>query len=416
MKYVVDTSSLMHHLSKIPFAESIVPTLVLRELDKHKNSSDPERAFLAQVAIKAIREHHKEIEFDFNQYPRFVYLSEKEYDIDYHDNRLLESLFHHRKAGRNVGLITSDFGLEVQARAFGFPVLNPSENEKEPYQGTITIPADDHRISYFFKMLSNPVHENVFDCLVGEYILIMKEPDIRRTNSDDEEEVAGAWKWTGTHYKRISMNQVFSSSNFPEVKPKNFRQAAAMDSLKSNPLTILTGKAGTGKTYLATAYILQQIEHFDRPVYLITNNVPMRGSRTFGLKKGKILEKILQSNLGNILKSKIGLKHTESLITNQKIQLVPLEDIRGTSFNGIVYITEAQNYTIDMVKVLLERMEEEGQIIFDGDQRQIDLSYAQGSNNGIQRMLDIYKGSGYMGHVELRGNQRSVLSKLAEKM
>lgn len=416
MKYVVDTSSLMHHLSEIPFADCIVPTLVLRELDKLKNSSNPELSIPAQTAIRAIRKHHKEIQFDFNQYTRFTYLSEDEYDLSYTDNRLLESLFHHRESGRAVGLITSDFGLEVQARSFGFEVLNPEDRTKKAYHGTIAIPADDHRLPYFFKMLSNPVHENVFDCLVGEYILILKEPDIPQKGGGDEEQVAGVWKWTGAHYKRVSMNQVFSSSVFPEVKPKNFRQAAAMDSLKNNPLTVITGKAGSGKTYLATAYIMQQIEQFERPVYLVTNNVPLRGSRTFGFKKGKIVDKILESNLGSILKSKVGADYTEHLVKNDKIQFVPLEDIRGTSYNGIVYVTEAQNYTIDMVKTLLERVEEEGQIIFDGDQRQIDLSYAKGSNNGICRLLEVYKGTGFMGHVELRDNLRSGLSKIADKM
>lgn len=415
MKFLIDTSSLMHHLSDIPFNQAIISSVVLRELDKHKNSSDAEKSFLARQAIQVIRKHADEIEFDPCQYPRFKYLSEEEYDQDYSDNRLLESLFHHKDAGREVGLITSDFNLELQARASGFKVINPSvKEEKTHYQGTKAIPHNDQRLPYFFRMLSNPKHDNIFNCLIGEYIIILKEKNFPFS---EIEPASGAWKWTGVRYQPISMNQTFNNSIFPETKPRNYRQAIAMDSLRNNPVTVLTGKAGCGKTYLGITYILQQIEHFDRRAFLVTNNVPLRGTRTFGYKKGDINTKILQSNLGKILISKIGVHYTEYLVKNEKIVFVAIEDIRGTSYNDIVYVTEAQNYSVDMVKVLMERMEnEEGQIIFDGDLRQIDTGIARGANTGIIRLLDTYKGSGYLGHVELLENLRGGVSKLADKM
>jgi predicted ribonuclease YlaK len=185
-------------------------------------------------------------------------------------------------------------------------------------------------------------------------------------------------------------------------------------------LTVVTGKAGSGKSYLALGYLLQEIHSTKntkpKKVYIITNNVPMRGTSTFGLKKGDIISKIMQSNLGAILKTKLGLEYTEMLIKSGTLNIVTLEDIRGASFDGHVYVTEAQNYTKDMMKTIIERMEEDGQLILDGDERQIDMVMASGINNGISRALTVFGGDELLGHVRLEGNMRGKLSELADKM
>lgn len=412
-KYIVDTSALMENLPSIDFENIIVSTLVLRELENHKsNYRNPDKQFAARCALRAIEENSHLLEFDFNQYPTFSYLS-SEYDRNYTDNRLLESLFHYKNDEREVGLLTDDLSLRLQAKSFGFNVKGSGVRNDEPYQGSIKIPVTDHRVSHFYQMLSsgNHTHTNIFDCLVGEYILL---DDI--TDLPEREKIIGAWKWTGDFYKRISMDQRFNSSCFTEVNPKNFRQAVAMESIKNNPVAVITGKAGSGKSYLAISYIMQQIEYFEEKVYIVTDNVPMRGSNTFGLKKGDLVEKILQSNLGSILKSKVGIDYTTKLIDEGSLNLVALEDIRGTSYNSIVYVTEGQNYSTDAVKTILERIEDGGKAILEGDQRQIDTPFSKGANNGFDRMFEVFKDSGYMGHVELIGNIRGGISELAEKM
>lgn len=416
LKYVTDTSSLMEYLPQINFEEVIINTLVLQELEKHKNDSRfPEKQKKAKKALYAIEENESELEFDFKQYPSFTYL-DKHYDINYTDNRLLESLFHYKEAGRNVGLMSEDLSLRIQARAFGFPVKTAENRTKEQYQGTKVIHVNDPRVCDFYKIThdNSEKQENIFDLLYGQYLLLKDNPDPNKLN---EEKLIGAWKWDGQVHKKISMNQRFSSMAFAEVTPKNYRQAIAMDSMKNNALTVITGKAGTGKSYLAFGYIMEQIERFGRPVYIVTNNVPLRGTNTFGLKKGGILEKILQSNLGNIIQSKIGIDTAKRFIDSELLRVVALEDIRGVSFNSILYITEVQNYTVDMLKTVLERLEEEGgQAIFDGDKRQIDVPYAKGFNNGIDRLFEVFKGSPYLGHVELVDNRRGGISALADKM
>lgn len=416
LKYVTDTCSLMDYLPEINFEEVIISTLVLQELEKHKSDSRfPDKQKKARDALHAIEDNESKLEFDFRQYPIFAYLDEN-YDISYTDNRLLESLFHHRNEGREVGLISDDLSLRIQARAFGFTVKTAENRNNVPYQGTVVAHVDDSRVCDFYREIhkNQANQENVFDLLYGQYLLLKDNPDSAKP---DEEKLIGAWKWDGRTHHTVSVNQRFSSSYVQEVTPRNYRQAIAMDSMKNNALTAITGKAGTGKSYLAFAYIMEQIERFERPVYIVTNNVPLRGTSTFGLKKGDILDKILQSNLGNIIKSKIGIDTARRLVDQELLNIVALEDIRGASYNSILYITEVQNYSVDMLKTVLERMEEEGgQVILDGDKRQIDTPHAKGANFGLDRMFEVFKGSPYLGHVELVGNIRGGISALAEKM
>lgn len=412
MKYVVDTSSLMQNLTGIDFSEIIISSIVLHELEKHKSDTRfPERQFAARQALRAIEEHDEVVEYDFHQYPTFVHLPDT-YDLHYTDNRLLEALLTHQQAGRNVGLMTEDLALRLQAKSFGFPVKSAQDVEHEPYQGTKIIHIDDHRVAHFFNMVeaTNVKHDNLFDLQKGEYLLMNKYEA-----EEEKEEIIGAWVWDGERYDRIKMKMHFDSAAFGKVKPMNYRQAVAMHSIQHNPITAITGDAGTGKTYVAMSYIMQEVENY-RPVYIVTNNVPLRGTNTFGLKKGNITEKILQSNLGGILKSKIGVIRTQELIQQGLINVVPIEDIRGCSYDSILYITEVQNYTVDMIKTVLERMENGGKVIFDGDKRQIDSNFAKGANNGLERMFEIFQGSGYLGHVELIGNVRGGVSELAGKM
>ena len=419
-KFVIDTSSFIQSLPEIPFENAIVNTLVLRELEKHKSNSErPDLQKAARDALRAIEENEHLIEFDFRQYPKLTHL-DSQYDSTYTDNRLLESLFHHKNEGKDVGMLSEDLSLVLQAKSFGFKARKGLQANEEPYHGTICIPLTDSRVSDFYQLIysETDTHTNLFNMKNGEYLLLVDEAGC---DEGVEEKSIGAFKWTGNKFQRITMNQRIHSSYFSEVKPKNFRQAIAMDSLKNNPLTTITGKAGSGKTYLAIAYIMQQLQNYETPVYIVTNNVPMRGANTFGLKKGDITDKVLQSNLGNILKNKIGIDQTRFLVERELITIVPLEDIRGASFNGIVYATEVQNYSVDMLKTILERVEDEeqdgfGKVILEGDQRQIDTHLAKGKNSGIHRMFEVYQNTGILGHVELRGNIRGGISALADKM
>lgn len=419
MKYIIDTSSLINHLECVDFSEVIITMLTLRELEKHKDKfNQPELSKRARDVLRALEVHDGKFSNDFRQVATFKYL-EGDFDPAYMDNRFLELLHIYREEEKEeVGIITHDRALRMQAKALGFAVKDYHDMQMESFDGTVDVKMTMKRYEALQKnMMRVEGFKNTLKLQLGQYAVIIvggQEVMAVRYENDSLYEEA--------RYREIKMARFIDSKYLGDARgdvyAKNLRQAIAIDTLHQNKLTILTGKAGCGKSYLAISYLLQEIHDYnsEKKVYIITNNVPMRGTATFGLKKGDLLAKILQSNLGSILKTKLGMDYTEMLIRKGQLNIISLEDIRGASFDGPVYVTEAQNYTKDMMKTIIERIEEAGQLILDGDERQIDLDVSKGINNGISRALEVFAGSELLGHVRLEGNMRGSLSELADKM
>jgi predicted ribonuclease YlaK len=97
-----------------------------------------------------------------------------------------------------------------------------------------------------------------------------------------------------------------------------------------------------------------------------------------------------------------------------------MSDIRGYDTSGMragVYITEAQNLDISLMKLAIQRIGEDSVCIIDGDQKtQVDDLAFEGSNNGMRRLSKVFRGSALYGEVELKKIHRSQLANLAEKM
>lgn len=97
-----------------------------------------------------------------------------------------------------------------------------------------------------------------------------------------------------------------------------------------------------------------------------------------------------------------------------------MSDVRGydtTGMNAGIYITEAQNMDISLMKLALQRIGEDSLVIIDGDcEAQVDLPAFAGTNNGMRRMSEVFRGETLYGEVELNQIHRSQISKIAEKM
>lgn len=85
--------------------------------------------------------------------------------------------------------------------------------------------------------------------------------------------------------------------------------------------------------------------------------------------------------------------------------------------NAGIYISEAQNMTIDLMKLALQRIGEDCICIIDGDdQCQVDdVQYANG-NNGMKRASKVFRGSPIYGEVELQTIHRSEIGRMADLM
>ena len=108
------------------------------------------------------------------------------------------------------------------------------------------------------------------------------------------------------------------------------------------------------------------------------------------------------------------------MIYNGKLVLLPVADMRGYDTSGMnagIYITEAQNTTVDMMKLMLQRLGEDSVLIVDGDDfAQVDLNEYTGNNNGLRRLSEVFRGYDIYGEVKLRTIYRSKIAEIADKM
>ena len=132
-------------------------------------------------------------------------------------------------------------------------------------------------------------------------------------------------------------------------------------------------------------------------------------------------EKLLDSQIGNLLSAKFGDRYiVEQMINENKLVLLPMSDIRGYDTSGMkagIYISEAQNLDIDLMKLTLQRIGEDSVCIIDGDcKAQVDDIAFAGNNNGMKRASKVFRGSDIYGEITLKNIHRSNIAMLAEGM
>ena len=108
------------------------------------------------------------------------------------------------------------------------------------------------------------------------------------------------------------------------------------------------------------------------------------------------------------------------MLQREKLVLLPLSDIRGYDTSGMragIYISEAQNLDITLMKLALQRIGDDSICIIDGDCRtQVDDVSFAGVNNGMKRASKVFRGHDVYGEVELRQIHRSRIAQIAEEI
>ena len=85
--------------------------------------------------------------------------------------------------------------------------------------------------------------------------------------------------------------------------------------------------------------------------------------------------------------------------------------------NEILFMSEAQNLSVEMVKLLLSRASSKCKVVLEGDdEAQVDSPYFEGNQNGLRRAIEAAKGEEIFGHVYLPNIWRSKLAELADKI
>lgn len=189
--------------------------------------------------------------------------------------------------------------------------------------------------------------------------------------------------------KRKSSYATKHSKSPIQLLPKTERQKEYIDALKTNPQVVVTGAAGTGKTYIAAtkAAILYEMGVIDK-IILTRPNVP--AGRSLGFFPGTLEEKIAPWIVPfvEVLEDHLGKEVVELAIKVGNIDIVPFEVMRGRTFkNAFVILDEAQNASAHELKMFLSRVGENAQVVINGDILQSDLK----AESGLSKLMSIIK-------------------------
>jgi phosphate starvation-inducible PhoH-like protein len=183
-----------------------------------------------------------------------------------------------------------------------------------------------------------------------------------------------------------------------QIKPKNVTQGYYLESLRTKPLTICKGPAGSGKTYLVTAVALEKLVSGDVDRIIITRPVVEAGEH-LGFLPGTLEEKLDPYLLPLIdaMEDHVGPLMTRRLLETGKIEIAPLAFMRGRTFNNcFVILDEAQNATVEQIKMFLTRLGYGTSAAINGDVTQSDLvrprEAGPGWENGLQFAVRKLKG------------------------
>ena len=173
------------------------------------------------------------------------------------------------------------------------------------------------------------------------------------------------------------------------LKGLTVRQDQHIDALNTAEQIIVTGIAGTGKTYCSTTYAAQQYSLKNINKIVITRPHVSVGKEV-GFLKGDLEDKVKPwcAPVLDVLEEHLGKGVVDTAIKNGNIEMAPLALMRGRSFNNaIILFDEAQNSTFSEIKMLTTRVGSGSKLIINGDLKQSDLK----EDFGLVRIIYLIK-------------------------
>ncbi len=176
------------------------------------------------------------------------------------------------------------------------------------------------------------------------------------------------------------------------VQPRSLNQRRYVESIEQNDMVFGVGPAGTGKTYLAIAMAVAAI-NAKRINRIVLVRPAVEAGECLGFLPGTLQEKIdpYLRPLYDALFDMLDAEKVEKMIERNVIEVAPLAFMRGRTLNdAFIILDEAQNTTIEQMKMFLTRMGNNSKAVITGDITQIDLPNPRKS--GLVDALNILDG------------------------
>ncbi len=437
---IVDTSALIHDPFCLKyFAEkevvTCVPWTVLEELDGLK--SRPDIGYDARQAVRIIEEMRS------SNHPFLRVATAMDWkDIGFlepgnNDHRILATANALKKKYNRVEIVTKDAMMRIKARELGFVAedyyRDQVKTNDSPLLPRIKVPADDIDLETLTFDYNAEVHGEI-PLNNGVVCISDWAGDIKRPKEKAKwgEQFAAIRKHNRFHVvpKNIQAAGIRSySGRNNTIEPEaahNWPQNMALYVLFESDISLvfLEGGAGTGKTLLALAAAIEKRRDY-RQILVTRPMVHLEDKDNMGYLPGDIREKMgpwlrpIWQNLSVLKDAKPENRELiDKLVLDKKIDIEPLDYIRGTTFiKSILIIDEAQNLTPHQVKTIITRAGVGTKLIFTGDLDQIDRKRRlDRASNGLAYAAGRLAGQDIVARVKFHTSVRSELAKIGVEL
>jgi phosphate starvation-inducible protein PhoH and related proteins len=186
-------------------------------------------------------------------------------------------------------------------------------------------------------------------------------------------------------------NEIIIRTKRSAIKGRSPNQRLYMKNILTHDISFGIGPAGTGKTYLAVTCAVAALEHEQARRLILVRPAVEAGER-LGFLPGDLAQKVnpYLRPLYDALYEMLGFERVAKYIERNVIEVAPLAFMRGRTLNdSFIILDEAQNTTIEQMKMFLTRIGFNSTAVITGDITQIDLP--RGKKSGLRHVIDILK-------------------------
>jgi phosphate starvation-inducible PhoH-like protein len=176
------------------------------------------------------------------------------------------------------------------------------------------------------------------------------------------------------------------------IRGRSPNQRLYLRNIQTHDISFGIGPAGTGKTYLAVACAVEALEQ-DRSRRIVLVRPAVEAGEKLGYLPGDIVQKVdpYLRPLYDALYEMFGFERVAKYMERSVIEVAPLAFMRGRTLNeSFIILDEAQNTTVEQMKMFLTRIGFGSTAVITGDITQTDLP--QGRRSGLRHVIDILNG------------------------
>ena len=285
----------------------------------------------------------------------------REFSLEPPDNERLANLC--GPLDENLRLIESRLGVELRRRGSVFRVQGSKAAAAESLLGEL------FRLTRTEDITPETVH-----LALRDHDKVDDKADAKSTESLDEQADTGLRTLRGT------------------IRARGANQREYLKRIRQNDLTFGVGPAGTGKTYLAVACAVEALQS-DRVRRIVLVRPAVEAGERLGFLPGDLTQKVdpYLRPMYDALYEMMGFDRVAKLIERNVIEVAPLAFMRGRSLNdSFIILDEAQNTTIEQMKMFLTRIGLGSRALVTGDPTQTDLP--PGKPSGLRHAIEVLQG------------------------